>query len=142
MQSAMVSACQSPVSRCLTWISDLLARGGEFNRPIHVINFEIRDNPEEALIAGQSILELAQTVSRSPEGILIVRRLSERMTWTKNWTTLSRSIRTSTRTCSCTRSHFIDVHALIIQDSVLSFRFHRLSAFISVDRHCHWQISQ
>ncbi|KAI5462124.1 RNA polymerase II subunit A [Mariannaea sp. PMI_226] len=44
-------------------IDDLLNRGSPLNRPVHVINVEIRDNHEEAAIGGQGILDLANSLN-------------------------------------------------------------------------------
>lgn len=50
-------------SRSMCAYLDLLNRGGDFNRPVHIINVEIRDTNEEAMIAGSAILKLCQSVS-------------------------------------------------------------------------------
>jgi RNA polymerase II subunit A C-terminal domain phosphatase SSU72 len=46
-------------------VDDLMARGAPLNRPVHVINVDIKDNHEEALVGGQGILDLANSLNRA-----------------------------------------------------------------------------
>lgn len=46
-------------------IDDLLTRGSPLNRPVHVINVDIRDNHEEAALGGRGILDLATALNRA-----------------------------------------------------------------------------
>lgn len=46
-------------------IDDLLNRGSPLNRPVHVINVDIRDNHEEAAVGGGAILDLANRLNKA-----------------------------------------------------------------------------
>lgn len=46
-------------------VEDLLGRGGELNRPVHVFNVDIKDNHEEALIGARAIVELADELNKA-----------------------------------------------------------------------------
>lgn len=45
-------------------IDDLLSRGSPLNRPVHVINIDIKDNHEEAAIGGKAIVDLANSLNK------------------------------------------------------------------------------
>ena len=44
-------------------VDNLLERGSPLNRPVHVINVDIKDNHEEGLIGGKAILDLADSLN-------------------------------------------------------------------------------
>lgn len=44
-------------------IDDLHNRGGPLNRPVHVINVDIKDNHEEASVGGKAIVDLANSLN-------------------------------------------------------------------------------
>lgn len=46
-------------------VDDLLSRGAPLNRPVHVINIDIKDNHEEALVGGKAILDLANELNKA-----------------------------------------------------------------------------
>ncbi|KAM7222912.1 RNA polymerase II subunit A [Rhypophila decipiens] len=45
-------------------IDDLLNRGSPLNRPVHVINIDIKDNHEEAAVGGKAIVDLANSLNK------------------------------------------------------------------------------
>lgn len=48
-------------------MSDLITRGESHNNPVHVINVDIKDNYEEAMVGGRMILNLAQSIDGSKD---------------------------------------------------------------------------
>ncbi|KAG0227834.1 RNA polymerase II subunit A C-terminal domain phosphatase SSU72 [Mortierella sp. GBAus27b] len=52
--------------RCFDAVcEDLIHRGESHNNPVHVINVEIKDNYEEAMVGGRMILHLAKDIEKS-----------------------------------------------------------------------------
>jgi RNA polymerase II subunit A C-terminal domain phosphatase SSU72 len=59
-EAGLVDVIFTCEERCWdTLVEDLLSRGAPLNRPVHVVNVDIKDNHEEALVGGQAILDLA-----------------------------------------------------------------------------------
>lgn len=48
-------------------VDNLLERGSPLNRPVHVINVDIKDNHEEALVGGKAIEDLADSLNEAAQ---------------------------------------------------------------------------
>lgn len=48
-------------------VDDLLARGSPLNRPVHVINIDIKDNHEEASVGGRGMVDLADSLNKAAQ---------------------------------------------------------------------------
>ncbi|KAJ5132259.1 hypothetical protein N7448_006417 [Penicillium atrosanguineum] len=46
-------------------VDDLMNKGNNLNRPVHVFNVDIKDNHEEALLGGKAILDLANALNEA-----------------------------------------------------------------------------
>ncbi|KAL3474699.1 RNA polymerase II subunit A C-terminal domain phosphatase ssu72 [Aspergillus californicus] len=65
-EGGVVDAIITCEERC--WdavVDDLMNKGSQLNRPVHVFNVDIRDNHEEALVGGKAILELATRLNET-----------------------------------------------------------------------------
>ena len=48
-------------------VENLMERGSPLNRPVHVINVDIKDNHQEALVGGKAIVDLADTLNEAAQ---------------------------------------------------------------------------
>ena len=63
-ESGVVDIVLTCEERCWdTVVDNLLDRGSPLNKPVHVINVDIKDNHEEALVGGRGILALAEALN-------------------------------------------------------------------------------